>query len=507
LLVCCLAALAFAPPARADALDDVRKRGELRWGGDEEGGGPYIYRSEDDAKRLTGFEVDLMAYLAERIGVRAQFTQCQWDDLPKLLQSGGVDVVVNGYELTPERLRNQIATIPYYVYELHLFAGADDPTLTGWSDLTRSKAGGGRWKVGVLRDTVADKYLTKTYSDHVEVVRYSGTTEAFREVVNRNLDATLTDTPAAVFYGPQFKVRQVGLPVERGYYVMYLRKGDERLRDRLNDGLRAALKDGRLRAILGRYRLWNDTQEALSTPEVQNKPQELEPKDEGEGNWSVVGRAFPLFLDAAVMTIKLSLTAMPLAIVIGLLVALGRLYGPWVVRAPLTVYVEFLRGTPLLLQLLFVYYGVLPLFPWPDGVRDYLPFLAAVAALAINYSAYEAEIYRAGLLAIPAGQMEAALALGLSRRQSLRHVVVPQAVRLVVPPVTNDFIALFKDTAICSVLPNMVELTKQYQITSNNYPRAFLEVALVTSALYLVMSYPLSLLTRRLERRVPQVRH
>src|SRR5205823_2276313 len=126
------------------------------------------------------------------------------------------------------------------------------------------------------------------------------------------------------------------------------------------------------------------------------------------------------------------------------------------------------------------------------------PVPAGILGLAINYSAYEAEIYRAGLLAIPHGQMEAALALGMTRRQALRHVIVPQAVRLVIPPVTNDFIALFKDTAICSVI-TVVELAKQYQILATT-PGAYLQFAAITAVLYLAMSYPLALITRRLEK-------
>src|SRR5206468_1855961 len=132
-----------------------------------------------------------------------------------------------------------------------------------------------------------------------------------------------------------------------------------------------------------------------------------------------------------------------------------------------------------------------------DWLRDYWAYVAAVTGLALNYSAYEAEIYRAGLLAIPVGQTEAALALGLTRRQALWRIVVPQAVRLVVPPVTNDFINLFKDTAVCSVI-TVVELSKQYNMAVNNHPRAFAELALVTAGLYLVMSYPLALVSRRL---------
>ena len=124
--------------------------------------------------------------------------------------------------------------------------------------------------------------------------------------------------------------------------------------------------------------------------------------------------------------------------------------------------------------------------------------------LAINYSAYEAENYRAGLLAIPRGQMEAALALGLSKWTALRYIIVPQAVRLVIPPVTNDFIALFKDTSVCSVIA-VTELTGRYSELYNDHPGLVLQLGLMTAVLYLLMSYPLSLLARRLEQRFPRV--
>ena len=131
-----------------------------------------------------------------------------------------------------------------------------------------------------------------------------------------------------------------------------------------------------------------------------------------------------LLLKAAWVTVQLSFLSMPLAMALGLTVAIGRLYGPWWLRIPLSAYVEFLRGTPLLLQLFVIYYVL------PDLIGLSLPeFWAGVLGLAINYSAYEAENYRAGLLAIPRGQMEAALSLGMSTRTALRRVIVPQAVR------------------------------------------------------------------------------
>jgi polar amino acid transport system substrate-binding protein len=189
---------------------------------------------------------------------------------------------------------------------------------------------------------------------------------------------------------------------------------------------------------------------------------------------------------------------MPLAMAAGLLIAVGRLYGPRWLNWLLGAYVELLRGTPLLLQLSVIYY-LLPTI----GIA--LPaFWAGVLGLAINYSAYEAENYRAGLLAIPRGQMEAALSLGMTTATALRRVIVPQAVRIVIPPVTNDFIALFKDTSVCSVIA-VTELTSRYRYLAVNYQSYIIQLGLMTAILYLLMSYPLSLIARRLEKRFPRV--
>jgi polar amino acid transport system substrate-binding protein len=482
-----LAIGAVASPARADdSLDRVKQRGVLIWGGDQEGGGPYIYPRPDDPKQVTGFEVDLMALLAARMGVRSQFKQCDWKTLPDLLRIGDIDCITNGYELTDAHRATKIATLPYYVYELGLMARRDDATITSWDSL--GAATGSRKKVGVLGGSAAEKHVAEKFGSRVEIKNYDGTTDALQDVVNGRLDASVQDLPPLIFYRDRYpQLHLAGPPAGRGYYVMYLRPEDERLRDEINDGLRELIADGRLRQIYERYGLWNPAQEQLRGPEV-----DVQTSTQVRG-WEVIARNLPLLLQSAGMTVLLAVVSMPLAIVVGLAVALGRLYGPRPLAWLLAAYVEVLRGTPLLLQLFTIFF-VLPAL----GLRIEA-FWAAILGLAINYSAYEAEIYRAGLLAIPVSQMEAALALGMSRREALRRVIVPQAVRLVVPPVTNDFIALFKDTSICSVI-TIVELTKRYSILANS-TGAYLELAAVTALLYLLMSYPLSLLARRLEAR------
>jgi len=200
---------------------------------------------------------------------------------------------------------------------------------------------------------------------------------------------------------------------------------------------------------------------------------------------------------SAGMTIALSVISFPMAITIGMLVAIGRLYGPGWLRVPLAAYVEFLRGTPLMLQLYFIFYLL------PELGVIIPPFPTAVLGLAINYSAYESEIYRAGLQAIPRGQMEAALSLGMTPAQAIRRIIVPQAFRIVIPPVVNDFIAMFKDTSVCSVV-TIVELTKRFSVLSRNNVADLVVLMLITALLYLAMSYPMSLVARRIEKRLEE---
>src|SRR4029079_8286161 len=168
---------------------------------------------------------------------------------------------------------------------------------------------------------------------------------------------------------------------------------------------------------------------------------------------------------------------------LGVVIATGRVYGDRLTRMARIGYVELTRGTPILLQLFVLYYG------FAEVVR--LPaFIAALLGLALNYAAYESEIYRAALEAIPVGQLEAARTLGLGERQILTLIRGPQALRLALAPMTNDFIALLKDSALVSVL-TVMELTKQTQIFASNLGSWVIPGALC-AALYLSMSLPLA---------------
>ena len=415
--------------------------------------------------------------------------------LPQLLDRGDIDVVLNGYEWSKEREASWSSTVPYYIYKLQLMARKDDQSIRSWNDLRR-QPGRPRKLVGALRDSAAERYVGQQFDDNVDLKGYPEIINVMKLVEQGRLDATVQDVPVAVFYGHDFPdLHNVGEPVAPGYYVAFVRHGDERLRGKLNDAFVKAMNDGTLKRIYEKYGLWNEEQNRLAAV-AQNWPPMVESES---SRWTNFPYYVSLLLLASWTTIKLSFLSMPLAILIGLLVAIGRLYGPRWLGVPLEAYVECLRGTPLLLQLFVIYY----VLPQLAGVT--IPeFWAGVLGLGINYSAYEAENYRAGLLAIPRGQMEAALSLGMSTRTALRRIIVPQAMRIVIPPVTNDFIALFKDTSVCTMI-SVVELTGMYRKLFNDHPQMMLEFGAVTALLYLVMSYPLSLAARRMETQFKKV--
>jgi polar amino acid transport system substrate-binding protein len=206
-------------------------------------------------------------------------------------------------------------------------------------------------------------------------------------------------------------------------------------------------------------------------------------------------------LDGAKLTVLLTFASMAFAIALGLPIALMRLYGPGPVRWLGLLYVEFFRGVPVLLVLYFLYYGlpgVAAQLHWSVSL-SLQPWQAAILGLGLSYAAYESEIYRAGISSLPVGQWEAAASLGMPPWLTFRRIILPQAFRVILPPMTNDFVGLFKDTSVVSVI-TVVELSKQYQILSKSSMR-YLEIGLATALLYLVMSVPLGYLSRYLEKR------
>ena len=464
-----------------DALQRVQSDGVLKWGADAEGGAPYVFPDPQQPDHFIGFEVELAAALAHKLGVRARMVQNQWDGLVPALQRGNFDIVLNGLEITDEH-RQQIAlSQPYYVYSQQIITRKDNPSLTNLLSLKGHV-------VGTLSGTVAQRLMERTGGIDVRV--YPGQAEPFRDLNNGRLEAVMLDLPIAVYYlTKEPNLKRSGDPFAPGFYGIGLRKEDTALLLALNQAVAELRADGTLEKIYRRWDLWDKNQ--LLIADYHEQKLAAQTNASTFRNWRLY---LPMLLRGAVVTVEISVLAMALAIVCGLALALLRLYGIAPLRWAAVAYIEVIRGTPLLIQLYLIYYGL------PNvGIR-LNAFAAAVLGIGLNYAAYEAENYRAGIQAVPRGQMEAALSLGMPRWLALRAVVLPQAVRVVIPPVTNDFIALFKDSSLVSVI-TMVELTKVYgMLALTTYD--FMGLGLMTAAIYFGLSYPVSLIARHLERKL-----
>ena len=481
-----LIAGAVAPASQAPPAPAV-----LRWGGDAEGGAPFVEADPKDPSKVRGFDVEVAEAIARGLDREARFVQVAFSSIDASAARGDFDIGLSGVEDTPARRAMLAATIPYFEFrEVLTVRSGDRDRYRALEDLR------GR-RIGTLGATIAyETLLAARGRNGILPVSYDDDVHPYTDLAEGRLDAVLLDNIIAA--RSVRRVRGIVIqpaPVAAGQYVGVLARGNTGLRDRIDGILADRMRDGTLERIYRKWGIWDDSQTAFfqsvlaartaagPSPAVRPAP---------ESSLSAALLYVPSLLRAAAITLALSCAAMALAVLLGIGIAAGRIYGGFLLRGALTGYVELVRGTPVLLQLFVLYYGLSAVVRLPA-------FAAALLGLGLNYAAYESEIYRGALEAVSRVQLEAARTLGLTEWQILRLVRGPQAFRLALAPMTNDFVALLKDSSLVSVI-TVVELTKQTAIFATNIGSWVLPGALC-AAIYLAMSLPLSRLARRLERR------
>ncbi|MBV8856341.1 MAG: ABC transporter permease subunit [Acidobacteria bacterium] len=464
----------------------------LRWGADPSGGAPYVFSDPAHPDKYVGYELEMVEALAAAMNRRPVFVPTDWQTIVTSLERGEFDIIVNGLEPTGDRARVILFSKPYYVFRLQLTVRKNETRINGLEDCrTRT--------VGTLGNTAASRLLEK---EGLNFKGYEDPVGAYRDLELGRVDAVLMDVPMEAFYArPSPRLKPAGEPIQPSYYVIGLRKGDEALKAEVDAAIDKIVNDGTLERILRKWNLWNDAQLELRAKPANGAtpaPGEAQPNEalkyemtNATFNWS---EALWRLTRAASVTVLLSLGAMVIAVTLGLVLAVGQSRGPAWVRFISTIYVEFFRGTPVLVQLLFLYFGL-------PRVGLAMPgWLTALVGLGLNYAAYESQVYRAALEAIPKGQYEAAYALGMSPVLAFRRIVLPQALRIALPPMTNDFVSLFKDTSVAFAI-SVWELATAYRELANASGE-FMLLGAIVSAFYLLMSLPLAHLARRLELRL-----
>jgi polar amino acid transport system substrate-binding protein len=460
----------------------------LRWGADAEGGAPYVFKDPQNPRHNIGFEEDLAKALAKELGRPVEFVQKDFKNLLLDLNRGDIDFAMNGLEVTPDRKAKVRFTRPYYIYKLQLVVRAGDKR---FKTLAECKSLPGL-TIGTMEETAAERLLVR---QGIGKKPYDGPVECYQDLLAGRLDGVLLDLPMAQSYAkPNPRLRYAGPPLAEGYYAIAVKKDNEPLAAALDAALDRLLARGELERIYTRWDLWNEDQDKLRLAAVQDITAEAREE-------FTFAHYFTYLVEGAGLTVAITLVSMALAIVLALPISLARLYGPAWLRGLAMLYVEFFRGIPVLLLLYFLYYGLAGISEQYDLWIDLRlgPLTAAILGFGLNYAAYEAEIYRAGISAIPAGQWEAAASLGMSSPLTFRRIILPQAIRNILPPMTNDLVALFKDTSLVSVI-GVVELNKRFQILTKS-GGDWVEIGLVTACLYLIMSVPLGYLSRYLESR------
>ncbi len=395
----------------AFCLTSASAQTTLRWGADPSGGAPYVFNDPNHPDQYIGYEKEMVDALAATMGRRPEFVPSDWETLVSALRRGSFDVIVNGLEPTGDRAKQIQFSKPYYIFQLALTVRNDEQQIRSLADChTRT--------VGTLGNTAASRILQK---EGVPFRGYADPVAAYRDLELKRIDAVLMDVPAEVFYASKSPtLKRAGEPFFRGTYNIGLRKGDDALKTEVDAAIDKVIRDGTLEKILRKWNLWNDAQTELQTAARPGQPNNNAAFEvtSTSFNWR---EALWRLARAAVVTVLIAFGSMFIAVILGMPLAMGQSKGPVWVRWVCTVYIEFFRGTPVLVQLLFLYFGLPTIGLAMPG------WLTALIGLGLNYAAYESQVYRAALQAIPRGQWEASYLLGMNPLLAFRRIILPQA--------------------------------------------------------------------------------
>lgn len=424
---------------------------------------PYGYK--DESGEYVGFDLDLAEEVCERNGWKLKKQPIDWDSKDMELKSGNIDCIWNGFTMDG---REQLYTwSSAYVDNSQVVVVKSGSGIEKLSDLkgkvvvvqTDSSALAAFTGEGASEENVA---LAESFEDLQQVSDYNS---AFMNLDSGSADAVCMDIGVAKY---EIEMRGEGFVmldehVSSEQYGIGFKKGNKELRDKVEATLQDMLEDGTFNEIAEKWGLEDSVclGEEGSDAVKNAEKDTIETRSFGEKFVSVVeqlSKGMGATLAIFVLTLIFSLP-------LGLLVTFVRMSRFKILRAVARLYISVLRGTPLMLQLLVVFYG--PYYIFGISTSSRYRFYAVIIGYALNYAAYFAEIYRAGIEAVPKGQYEAAAVLGYSKAQTFRKIVFPQMVKRVLPPVTNEVITLVKDTSLAFAIAYTEMFTLAKQVSAN----------------------------------------
>ncbi|GGU13490.1 ABC transporter substrate-binding protein [Lentzea flava] len=442
---------------------------------------PFSFHDPQTAE-LTGYDIEVVKAIAAKAGWRLEFVETQWDAIFPALDASRIDLVANQVSRNEERAAKYGLSTPYTHSRGVIVRRTGDTRINSIADLrgrTTAQSSTSNW-AKVARDAGAT----------VEAVE--GFAQAAALLAQGRVDAIVNDNIAVLDYLATTGSKDVEIAGDAGQagsvQVLALRKTDASLLSQANQAIDALRADGTLRTISQKYFKADVSVEDGGTADLS----------QGRGRrstWDVLrSTAWPMFVGLVKVTIPLTALSFTIGLILALLVALARISPYRVLSGLARAFISIIRGTPLLLQLFIVFYGL------PQIGLKFPPFTAAVVAFSLNVAGYAAEVVRSAILSVPRGQFEAAATIGFGYAQSLRRIVLPQAARTAVPPLSNTLLSLLKDTSLGSVVL-LTELFRESQLAAAE-SNEFLALYSFAGLYYWLICVALSAGQKRLETRL-----
>ncbi|MCD9200000.1 ABC transporter substrate-binding protein/permease [Aeromicrobium wangtongii] len=473
-----LVTLVVVPAGSAVAAEDNRPL--VRVG--TEGTYPPFSFHESGSNKLTGYDVEVIKAVAKKAGWRLKFVETTFDAIFAALDADRIDVIANQVTDNPEREAR------YGLSDTYTYSRGVIVVKTGTKGIT---------KLSDLKGKTTAQSLTTNYAElarkaGAKVEGVEGFAQAAALVVQGRVDALINDNLAALDYLNTTGSDDIEIVGTAGDEVsqqkLVFRKDERQLLKQADDAIAALKADGTLAKISQKYfkidvSVQNSGQADLSGGRATRSDADI-----------IKDAAWPMFRALLIATIPITIISFALGLVLAVAAALANISGSRILSAIARVYISVIRGTPLLVQLFIVFYGL------PELGLDLPPWPSAVLALSLNVGGYAAEIVRSAILSVPKGQFEAAATIGMGYWQALRRIVFPQAARTAVPPLSNTLISLLKDTSLLSVVL-VTELFREAQIAASA-AQTFFPLYLTAALYYWVVCALLAAGQRRIETRL-----
>ncbi|OTN89795.1 amino acid ABC transporter amino acid-binding/permease [Enterococcus sp. 7E2_DIV0204] len=434
---------------------------------------PFEFQNADG--KYEGIDVDLVNRIAELQDFTIEFKFIGFSSAVQAVESGQADAMIAGMTITDERENSFDFSTPYFNSGIQIAVKKGNDKIHSYEDLKDKKVGA---KIG----TESADFLESNKDKYGYSIKYLDTTDALYSALEINeIDAMIDDYPVIGYGVAQKQPLTTPIPREEGgKYGFAVKKGkNPELIQMFNEGLAELKRTGEYDEIIGKY---------VKDGATENKVDESTFVGMIQNNWKRL-------LNGLWMTIQLTLVSFILALIVGVLFGLFSASPSKTLRVISTIYVDIIRGIPLMVLAFFIYFGL------PGILGFNIPvFLAGIITLTLNASAYISEIVRGGINAVPVGQMEASRSLGLSYNRTMQKIILPQAIKIMIPSFVNQFVISLKDTTILSAI-GLIELLQTGKIIVARNLQSTM-VYFVIAMMYLILITALTKLAKVLEKKV-----